>query len=161
MSPFTFFLGKIATLPLAPEIRSTAGTLTACNSHVDPSAMYLKHHSQTHKIDFSPVSCERETLPDNRSEVRAYGRLLTAGVLGVGVDDLPWEGLFSSASDSVNGYGEKYLRETSVCGLLSRGNGHIPSFDLPPPKVDLVKVSLRSVLFIVLNVKIVLGHGVL
>ena len=39
--------------------------------------------------------------------------------------------------------------------------GHVPSFDLPLSKVDCIKVSLRSDLFIVFNVKVFLCHGVL
>lgn len=37
---------------------------------------------------------------------------------------------------------------------------HAPCFDLPLSKVDLVKVPLRGHLFIVLNIKVVLRHGV-
>jgi hypothetical protein len=35
------------------------------------------------------------------------------GALSVGVEGLPWAVLPSSVSDSVNGYGEKYLWEAS------------------------------------------------
>lgn len=40
-------------------------------------------------------------------------------------------------------------------------DGHAPSSDLPLSKVDFVKISLRSELFIVLNIKVFLCHSVL
>lgn len=90
-----------------------------CNSHVTPSAMYLKHRSQTHSIEFSPSPWVRPKPPASKSEVRPWDRIVarwTPGILGACEedDDAPWEATAtSSASDSVRGYGEKYLNEES------------------------------------------------
>jgi len=61
---------------------------TIWTSHDVPSAMYLKHRSQTHR---TPPAFSRLTAPANRSIVRPCP-------------------IASSPSPSVRGYGEKYLQ---------------------------------------------------
>lgn len=105
---------------------------TICTSQDVPSVIYLKHRSQTHRM---PLAFSRLTAPAKRSIVRPCP-------------------ITSSPSPSVSGYGEKYLRaEDETRGHLSenlpQGRGgnkerkllRSPSFDLPRPKIDLVKVA--------------------
>lgn len=76
--------------------------------------MYLKHISHTHNIDFSPNPCVLPSPPASKSDVRPCDRAvarLTPGILSDCVvdDEDPCGVEGSSASVSVNGYGEKYL----------------------------------------------------
>jgi hypothetical protein len=61
---------------------------------------------------FSPERCERVSPPAKRSEVRPCDRTvarLTPGILDVEAEP-PGNPVLSSSSESVSGYGEKYLQ---------------------------------------------------
>lgn len=93
---------------------------TMWTSHKAPSVMYLKHRSHTQSTDcsslewflFRPPARRSEVRPWARMEVRATPSTFWLGPAGVdesrGVEDEA----ASLLSESVTGYGEKYLNTT-------------------------------------------------
>lgn len=91
---------------LSEDWQSEWRELTTCSSHDNPSAIYLKHLSQTQSIDFSPP-CVRPNPPASRSDVRPCERKVERLTPGIRVvEDVPCEpgvAACSSVSDSVRG----------------------------------------------------------
>jgi len=91
--------------------------LTVWTSHRVPSAMYLKHRSHTQRTDcssferllFRPPARRSEVRPWARVEVRVTPSTFWLGPAGVDGSRGAEDEAASLDSDSVTGYGEKYL----------------------------------------------------
>lgn len=91
--------------------------LTVWTSHSVPSPMYLKHRSHTQRTDcssferllFRPPARRSEVRPWARIEVRVTPSTFWLGPAGVDGSRGAEDEAASLDSDSVTGYGEKYL----------------------------------------------------
>ena len=132
--------------------------------------MYLKHRSHTQRTDcssfewflFRPPASRSEVRPWARIEVRATPSTFWLGPAGVDGSRVAEDEMASFDSDSVTGYGEKYLNtifELKHFQMMRWNPGaHAPGLDLPLPKDDLVEVSLRKQLSMLLDVVLLLGQ---
>jgi hypothetical protein len=131
--------------------------------------MYLKHRSHTQRTDCSSLEWLLLRPPARRSEVRPWARTedrvtpstFWLGPAGVDESRGAEDEAVSLDSDSVTGYGEKYLDTTF--GLEEPTNeqnvsGHAPSLNLPLSKNHFVKVSLRKQLSMLLDIVLLLGQ---
>lgn len=118
--------------------------------------MYLKHRSHTQRTDCSSLEWLLFRPPARRSEVRPWARIearLTPSTFWLGpagVDESRGaeDEAASLDSDSVTGYGEKYLNvlegpaNERIVSRVQNVSGHAPSLNLPLSKNHFVKVSL-------------------